>query len=72
MCHGYFHDHHAWKEHPLQGYKEKHDMIEYEERDQAGKNIEVEKLELEKNTWISLIFFFKDRRHKKCRRASRK
>ena len=41
MCHGYFHDQHAWKEHPTPEYKEKHDMMEHEERDQAGKKIEV-------------------------------
>ena len=46
-------------------------MIEYEERDQAEKKIEVEKPELEKNTKRSLkiIYNKKDRRHKKCRSA---
>ena len=38
MCHGFFHDHHAWTEHPFQKYEEKYDLIEYEERDQAKKH----------------------------------
>ena len=63
MCHGYFHDHHAWEEHPYQEYKKK-DTIEYDERDQAEKNIEAVKLELEKNTRISLTNKEKDRHHK--------
>ena len=47
-------------------------MIEYEERDQAEKNIEVEKPELEKIPRDHCKIKIRDRRHKKCRSASRK
>ena len=52
--------------------KKKHDTIEHQERDQAEKNIEVEKPELEKKPRDHFFFFKKKSRNKKCRSASRK
>ena len=70
MCHGDFHDHHAWKEQPLQDYKRKTRNNKAWKKGPNRKNIEIEKLELEKK-YQEIIDFLKNRRHKKQQRKQK-